>query len=77
MCEKWYSNLTTDRLSFLPLDTEEGAFYFACMQYAVKWAKRNREVMMETVKEVLGHMFEWEDKLEFELPHNFAEIENH
>lgn len=66
-------------LAFIPIDSEEGQNYMADLKYATEFAKMNRYLMMERVKEVLLDCYS--DSIYFDKPinkpHNFAELENH
>jgi len=49
---KKYYNYTKD-LAFLPLDSQEGQDYLLEMDYALRFAQANRDLMLERVKEAL------------------------
>lgn len=70
----WYSNIPTDELAFLPLDTEEGQAYKKEMEYAVEFAYKSRKLMMKRVKEAFGSV---EEKRFINIAHNYAAMENH
>lgn len=74
-------------LAFLKADSKEGKDYISEMQYCVDYAKANRNLMMERVKEIFFGEFgngKYEDSvvgISFDAPidiaHNYAALENH
>ena len=72
-----FHNYTRD-LGFLPLDSEEGRLYFAEMNYALKFAEANRNLMSDRIKlaflDVVGDV-SFEDTIN--IHHNYAAMENH
>ena len=75
----YYSKVEADmRLPFLPLKTPEFNNYWAEMTYCIAFAKCNRQLMMERVKEVVANAM---PNVEFEpiidIAHNYAAWENH
>jgi len=66
-------------LAYLPVDSEEGYLYVREMEYAVEYAKKNRELMMDKIMleftEVFGYEFKKEE--EYDVAHNYARLENH
>lgn len=82
--QKWFSKVPTNyRLSFLPTDTEEGQAYIENMTLALQFAKENRRVMMNLVKNSVKKYInkfsglEVKFKNEVNAHHNYASIENH
>lgn len=81
---KWYSEVPDEyRLAFLPVDTEEGQAYISYMNMALEFARENRELMMEMVKEIFT---KWCDRtinctVEYSnlinCHHNYAAMEHH
>ena len=81
---KWHSQVPEEyRLSFLPVDTEEGQGYIRYMSLALDFARENRARMMERVQEIL---IRWCDKALGIAPafsgfinchHNYAALEHH
>lgn len=67
------------QLAHLPLDNEEGQLYLREMQYCVAFARSNRKVMENMVKQVL--LKEISADIVFAEPiniaHNYAAIEDH
>lgn len=70
--------LLKKQLSFLNVDSESGKSYIEWMKLALFFAKRNREIILELVKNVLieelGHV---EFFNELNIHHNYAALENH
>lgn len=83
--EKWHSKVPKEwKLAFLPIDTEIGQDYIEWMNFALLFAKENREKMMFKVKEILFNSVKkycgftgLEITLEVNAHHNYAAIENH
>lgn len=77
--KKWYSSVPKEHeLAFLPLYSEEGKSYFQEMQYCVKFALANRELMMDRAKQAMKEEFSdvtFDDIIN--IAHNYASIENH
>ena len=55
LCETWYSNIPEYKgeggLAFLPIKTAEGQSYLREMQFCLEFAKANRDLMIERIKE--------------------------
>ncbi len=73
--KKWYSNYTKD-LAFLPFGAVEYTNYLADMNFCVKYAKLNRELMMAEVTNII------DPKMvhicgEADVAHNYVRLENH
>ncbi len=86
MNEKWHSSVDPSwDLAFFPLDSQEGQDYITAMNYAIEYAKDNRQHMIIHAKNVLYNLLRKyakyqgsiEEVLELNVPHNYAEIENH
>lgn len=78
LASKYASVYPSLELSFLPLDLEEGQEYFEAMQFAMAYAKANRELMMSKIKQVLEAIFGGINiELEIDVHHNYASIEKH
>lgn len=84
--EKWFSECRM--IPFLPTDTEEGKAYLAWMDFALRFAFLNRQVMVDSVKDVLQKVFPHvgfttaslvNDTIDnmITIHHNFASLENH
>ncbi len=76
--DKWYTDLPATDLAFLPTDSDEGASYLRDMNFALLYAKENRQRMMDRFKEavarVLGSVSFTE---EINIHHNYAALEHH
>jgi len=80
LCKKWYHNeLVKQRLSFLPIDSDEGRSYLAEMKYCLEFAKANRALMLSRVLESIGEVFSNAEVITPAINkcHNFVELENH
>lgn len=83
--KKYFSRVPEDwDLAFLPVDSKEGQEYINHMNLAMDFAKENRKVMMEKVKNlVFNNVKKYTDidnvkiEDEFDVHHNYADIENH
>jgi tRNA-splicing ligase RtcB (3'-phosphate/5'-hydroxy nucleic acid ligase) len=73
MCEKWVSDIPTLDLAFLPMDTAEGREYFEAMNYALRFARENRKLMMQNVLSLIP--YKGLDGVN--IHHNYAAYENH
>jgi len=55
LCKKWHSNIPEykgeDGLAFLPVDSEEGRAYLREMNFCLDFAKANRDLMVDRIKE--------------------------
>ena len=73
LCERWLADIPTPDLSFLPMDTAEGREYFEAMNFALGFAKANRDLMMDRVVNVINR-----ESLDYiNIHHNYAAYENH
>lgn len=82
---RWHSNTT---IPFLPADVPEGRAYLAWLDFALRFAFLNRQVMIDSVKDVLARIF---PNIEFitdtvvddtingliNIHHNYCALENH
>ena len=73
LCDKWMSDIPTKDLSFLPMDTIDGREYFEAMGYALRFAKANRDLMMDKINTL--HDYDVMDYVN--IHHNYAAYENH
>jgi tRNA-splicing ligase RtcB len=82
---RWYSSVDSSKsLSFLPMDTFYGEQYWKAMEFAMEFAKQNRHLMMERIKNLLFNMLRKYAgvshsgiELEVNVHHNYAAKENH
>ena len=81
---KWFNELFYSKvesnllLPFLPLETHEFNEYWGEMNYCIAFAKCNRQLMMERIKEVIVDalpLAEFEPTID--IAHNYAAFENH
>ena len=77
--ELYYSKVESGLLlPFLPLKTPEFNSYWREMNYCIAFAKCNRQLMMERIKEVIVDalpLAEFEPTID--IAHNYAAFENH
>lgn len=76
---RWWSSVSPDiKLPFLPMGSDEFDEYWAEMNYCVKFALANRQLMMKRICEILSNTL---SGIEFEpminIAHNYAAIEHH
>ena len=79
-CNRWYINLESPDLAYLPHGTVEYSDYLKCLKWAQEFAFWNRRVMMHFVKIAVERTLgieEFKTELEFDCHHNYASIENH
>ncbi len=78
LASKYAPGYPSLELAFLPLDSQLGQEYWEAMEFAMAYAKANRETMMNTIKSVFHRLFPGVDfKLEIDVHHNYASIEKH
>ena len=81
LCERWYSDLPTSELSFLPMESSEAKEYFEAMKFALEFAKENRfrmiDAMKLSVREVLNNKSLDLFGETINIHHNYAIWENH
>lgn len=76
-CLKWYSSIPNQDLSFLPVDSRDGSDYLLSMNFALEFAKENRNQMMRTIQQIFSDMLRVEFNNKIDIHHNYASIENH
>lgn len=71
-------------LAFLPVDSREGQEYIKWMNFALTFARENRQLMMERVVDILVSMVEKHANIhdirlspQINAHHNYAELEEH
>ena len=83
---KWFSDIPeadyNNYLGFLPLDTDEARLYRNEMRFCVKFALRNRELMMDRVMDIVGAVtltskHEIREEPMINIAHNYATMEHH
>lgn len=77
LCEKWFSDLPTKDLSFLPLDSSEGNEYLDAMDFALKYALANRRRMLKRIEVIIRNVKNAKLHEPINVHHNFAAMENH
>ncbi len=78
LCTKWYSDIPTVDLSFLPIGTREAGDYFECMNFALVFAEASRGMMMERfISAVSKAVGAFKIKRNIDVHHNYARYENH
>lgn len=77
LCKKWYSNIVSDELSFLPVDSKEGKEYFECMNYAMLFAKESRLRMFQNILYAFNYFYNTECLNFYDVHHNYARMEHH
>jgi tRNA-splicing ligase RtcB len=85
MNELYFSSIPSEwQLSFLPMDSEEGASYLAEMDLCLIFAMKSRNLMMERSKNVVLNMLEKYAGItgvkitqEVNIHHNYAAMEHH
>ncbi len=77
-CERWFSNIPHKDLAFLPIEERDAKEYLGAMNYALRFAEANRNLMMERIKSVFLDTFpgvSFGDPVN--IHHNYAAWENH
>ena len=76
-CAKTRQALPDRDLAWLPLDTQEAREYLAAMDYALEFARVNRERMRDACLEVLAGACGAAPVAQYAVHHNFAAPETH
>lgn len=75
---KWHTAVPKDwDLASLPADSEEGSTYINEMDFCVDFAKANRQMMMDDIKESFSKHVGAKVTWEYDIPHNYAKLEKH
>ena len=77
--EKWHTQVPKEyQLAFLPIDSKEGEDYIREMNYALDFAKLNRQEMMNRIKSSFEEVIP-ETKFvdSIDIHHNYAAMEHH
>lgn len=76
--EKWHSNIPNKECAFFSADSMEGETYLKDMNFALEYARENRQRMLTQIKEAI---LEIRPRTTFEqeinIHHNYAVLENH
>ncbi len=78
LCERWKSDIPDKELSFLPLGLDLATEYLGAMEFALAFAKENRERIMYKVLSAALEIFNFTVKEpNTNIHHNYAAMENH
>lgn len=76
--EQWFSSVPKkQQLAFLPIETTEAKMYMLEMQACMRFAEKNRALMMQRSMEVLNEFVSATSVIEYDVTHNYARWENH
>ncbi len=78
--QKWHSIVPREwQLAFLPVDSKEGQTYIDEMDYAIKFARANRKVMMDRIIEVIKDVLHAHIQVDepINIAHNYVKLEHH
>jgi len=70
-------DLPSRDLAFLPADSEEAAEYLAAMNFALAFAARNRECMMDAAAEIAAGLMRGTEIRRINVHHNYCAREKH
>jgi tRNA-splicing ligase RtcB len=76
-CEKRKLTLPDRDLAYLPMDTKEAEKYKSAMDFALQFARANRNAMKEQCKEILERIAHCRFLTEIDIHHNYAAQETH
>lgn len=77
LCHKHQLELTSKDLAYLPADSEEAKEYLAAMDFALRFARRNRELMMERFAEIVCTSWGCRTGQTINIHHNYCAEEKH
>jgi len=77
ICETKNIGLPDVELAFLPRETAEAEEYLAAMNFALRFAKRNRELMMESFSAIVSAKTGCRALQSINIHHNYCALENH
>lgn len=76
-CTRWYSDIPSKDLAFLPISTDLAQDYLVSMIYCKEFAKENRRLMANRAEAVMRKYLKF-DKIDYlDVSHNYVAIENH
>jgi tRNA-splicing ligase RtcB (3'-phosphate/5'-hydroxy nucleic acid ligase) len=76
--ELWFSSVPKEAdLAFLPYYSDEGQEYFNAMNYCLRFAQANRDLMMDRVCEVLTKVTGAKRDYAINIHHNYVAFEHH
>ncbi len=76
--KKWYSVNTSD-IPFLPIDTDEGKLYLKWMDFALRFAFLNRQVMIDEMIKDISYIIpetKFDKSSMINIHHNYASLEH-
>jgi len=76
-CEENGIEVPSAHLSYLPLDSHEGQWYFEMMNFALDFAKENRRRMMNVCESISCGMLGCTVEQQIDIHHNYASFEKH
>ena len=77
VCGKYKMSVTSPDLAYLPEDRVEAKEYLLAMEFALRFAKRNRALMMERMKDIAALELGCGIRDEFNIHHNYCRKERH
>ncbi len=77
LCERWNSDIPNRDLSFLPMDTKIGREYYEAMNFSLRFAQANRDLMMTKSIAIIQQITGAKVEREINIHHNYAAFENH
>jgi tRNA-splicing ligase RtcB (3'-phosphate/5'-hydroxy nucleic acid ligase) len=77
LCEKENIELPSRDLAWLPRESSEADEYLAAMDFALRFARRNRELMMERFSEITCAKAGCRTREPINIHHNYCAKENH
>jgi len=77
LCEKRGIALPSRDLAYLPRDTSESDEYLAAMNFALDFARKNRELIMERFSNIVCRRVGCHIRQTINIHHNYCNLENH
>jgi tRNA-splicing ligase RtcB len=74
---RWAKDLPDRDLAFLPLESRPGQEYFTAMNYCLRFAKANRELMMKRLEDIVIRLTQAVMLERIDIHHNYAALEKH
>ena len=77
LCELNHRQIPDPELAYLWADEEDGEDYITCMNYALRFALANRELMMQKAVEAFRSVVRWKNgfsSLPINIHHNYAAL---
>jgi tRNA-splicing ligase RtcB len=76
-CEKHHISLPDRNLAYLPMDAREAQEYKEAMEFALSFARANRESIKERCMEIMHIATNCQNIAEIDIHHNYAAQEKH